>query len=71
MNPSPNNEKNALPKLNINIKEDNNKMKEPFLQKNDMMYQSYFQNNNKFQKRPNKKTRGYPRFTSEYGYDYE
>ena len=48
MNPSPNNEKNALPKLNINIKEDNNKMKEPFLQKNDMMYQSYFQNNNKF-----------------------
>jgi serine/threonine protein phosphatase PrpC len=54
MNPSPNNEKNALPKLNINIKEDNNKMKEPFLQKNDMMYQSYFQNNNKFQKRPNK-----------------
>ena len=55
VNSSPQKDKASLPKLKINIKEDNNQIKNGPSQKVDMIYSNYFVNN-KFQK-PNNNNR--------------
>ena len=53
VNSSPVKEKNVLPKLKINTKDDNNQIKDSSSNKTDMIYSNYFINN-KFQKPNNK-----------------
>ena len=53
VNSSPVKEKNILPKLKINTKDDNNQIKDSSSNKTDMIYSNYFINN-KFQKPNNK-----------------
>ena len=53
VNSSPTKEQNGLPKLKINIKEDNNQLKDHISKKGDMIYSNYFIEN-KFQKPNNK-----------------
>ena len=50
INSSPKKEQYSLPKLKLNIKEDNNKNKNLYPQKSDLIYTNYFGNNNRYQK---------------------
>ena len=52
VNPSPQKDKNSLPKLKLNIKEDINQLNNTSSQKIDMIYSNYLVNN-KFQKQNN------------------